>query len=932
MPGPGDPDQLPAQRHRRLTGPSTWATVSSFTYDGTTPPHRPKTMTDGAGRTTTYTYNATNAQVATVTNAKGEVTTYAYEMSTSSPAYGKLLTLTGDVPGGNRTYTYDSAGRVRTMTDSEGYTLTYDYDNLDRVRVVTYPDASFEQFEYADHSLIATRDRAGRWTRHQSNALRERVLTRDASGRTTQYGWCRCGEMKRLVDGSGNSTEWTRDTRGRVTRKTYADGSHYDYEYDFSGRLRREFDALARSKTFEYSLDDRLLFLNYSDAATADVTYAYDPWFPRITSRVDGVGTTSYVYHPVDGTTLGAGQLARTNGPFPDDTLKYTYDELGRLKKTQIVDDATFTTASYSDEATFDTRGRVSAVTNNLGAFSYAYMGQSNRVDFVNYPNGMKVDYSYYGPTTDFLLSQIKNLSAAVPPTVISQFDYTYNPDRTINTWAQLQNGVTTTWTFGYDPIQQLTSAVRRNSGGTVIRDERYGYDGAGNRIQVTEDGVARNAQVNNLNQLTSERGYGKTKFSGTLNEPATVTVNGQPAVVKSADGGVPYTFEADVDLASGGNTVTVVATDGNGNVRTNQYSVPTTGVVQNYEYDLNGNTRFEKTAAGVVVREFQWDQENRMVKIIAGTKESQFTYDGESKRVRIRELDGGAETSHQTFVWCGIKPCQKRGSTGGTVLRSYFRSGFEEGANDYTANLDHLGSIREVVASNGIVASVDEFGPWGIRAHLTGSGASSDLGYTGHFYHAPSEFGLPLHRALDSRAGRWQSRDPLAELGGIGLYQYVGNRPMSRIDPSGLIAGVDDAALLAAGALLLAGAAAIHLGNQAANGEPLTLPDFDLPAFPPIPNFFKPKDPAQDKPLDPTIPPVIPPIDPSGGNPRGRCDADFARCTQCCDGDFMCNTGPNAGLAKAVCYNRCGQARFACSVSGTAAAHILFPGCWPKS
>ncbi|MBK6686409.1 MAG: RHS repeat protein [Deltaproteobacteria bacterium] len=78
-------------------------------------------------------------------------------------ARGKLLTLTGDVPGGNRTYTYDSAGRVRTMTDSEGYTLTYDYDNLDRVRVVTYPDASFEQFEYADPSLIRDPGSGGRW-------------------------------------------------------------------------------------------------------------------------------------------------------------------------------------------------------------------------------------------------------------------------------------------------------------------------------------------------------------------------------------------------------------------------------------------------------------------------------------------------------------------------------------------------------------------------------------------------------------------------------------------------------------------------------------------------------------------------------------------------------------------------------------------------
>lgn len=78
-------------------------------------------------------------------------------MSTTSPAYSKLLTLTG----GSRTYTYGSAGRVRTMTDSQGYTLTHDYDNLDRVRVVTYPDVAFEQFEYADPGLIATRDRAG---------------------------------------------------------------------------------------------------------------------------------------------------------------------------------------------------------------------------------------------------------------------------------------------------------------------------------------------------------------------------------------------------------------------------------------------------------------------------------------------------------------------------------------------------------------------------------------------------------------------------------------------------------------------------------------------------------------------------------------------------------------------------------------------------
>ena len=41
--------------------------------------------------------------------------------------------------------------------------------------------------------------------------------------------------------------------------------------------------------------------------------------------------------------------------------------------------------------------------------------------------------------------------------------------------------------------------------------------------------------------------------------------------------------------------------------------------------------------------------------------------------------------------------------------------------------------------------------------------------------------------RVVESHLGRWLSRDPIEYFDGLGLYEYVGGRPVSRQDPSGL-------------------------------------------------------------------------------------------------------------------------------------------------
>ena len=188
-------------------------------------------------------------------------------------------------------------------------------------------------------------------------------------------------------------------------------------------------------------------------------------------------------------------------------------------------------------------------------------------------------------------------------------------------------------------------------------------------------------------------------------------------------------------------------------------------------------------------------------MKIINGTRTSEFSYDGLGRRVRIIETENDVEQLNHVFIWDGSQIAQKRDSAGSTVQRNYFADGFSahsaSSAVHYFYTKDHLGSIREVVASDGVtVESVYDYSPWGEVTKIAGAGVKSDFLYTGHFFHQPSDLHLALYRAYDPELGMWLSRDPLesvtgelAELlpEGPNLYAYVGNDPTNWVDPDGL-------------------------------------------------------------------------------------------------------------------------------------------------
>ena len=378
--------------------------------------------------------------------------------------------------------------------------------------------------------------------------------------------------------------------------------------------------------------------------ATPSVSYTYDAIYPRVATMVDGTGTTSYSYHAAG--QPGAGQGASVDGPLANDTITYGYDELGRVTTRAINGSANPVTWA------FDALGRVTTETNLLGTFAYTYDGATARLATVTYPNGQTSTYSYLAATQERRLQTIHHLYPSTA--TLSKFDYAYDAVGNILTWQQqADSAAPILWRYGYDRADQLVRAVQETTGGTptILHAYAYGYDPAGNRLYEQIDTDVTAWTYTNLNRLQAQAGGGVLQLRGSVNEPATVTIQGVPAAVSSAN-----QFEGGLPVAPGTNVFTVTATDGSGNVATAQYEVDVTNAPKTFTYDANGNL----TADGT--RTFEWDAREQLVAVSLGTHRSEFAYDGFSRRVRT---GASSVVSDERFVWDGDDIAEHRESPG---------------------------------------------------------------------------------------------------------------------------------------------------------------------------------------------------------------------------------------------------------------------------
>jgi RHS repeat-associated protein len=746
--------------------------IGSYTYNSL---HEPLMATDAAGKTTIYTYTPAHGQIVTVQNAKGETTTYAYGPVTGVPP-DYLASVTSpqfNTSSAVTSFTYDSANRVRTVTNnSDNYTVTTDYDGLDRPIQVSYPDGTNRQFQYAQDfgqglktilDVTKTKDRRGRWTTRHYNSNRQMdslVEPYGNSTRTTLYNWCTCGALTSVSDGRSKPTTFNRDLQSRITSKVFADNSSISYVYEnTTSRLKSLTDASFSTTSYQYFADNDPKQTTYA-SGTPSVSFTYDPNYNRVVTMVDGIGTTNYAYYLVASTpVLGATRLQSVDGPLSNDTLTYSYDELGRTVGQSI--NAVGSTVAY------DSLGRLATSDNALGHFGRAYVGVTQRLQTLTYPTstGQTANFTYFDSLHDRQMQTLQNLTAGSAN--LSKFDYTYDADGKILTWTkQIGTNSAVVGTYGYDLADQITNAVNatlpeaQNGTPPLLGSFSYGYDLGRNRSS-----DERGTHIfNDVNQSTDDFLYDAV---------------GNP----SEDQKYYYSWDR-------ANRLIVVS-----------QKIP--GVI--YMAPIQGGTPTptpkpkNNSVAGSSLAIQAAGRPTPPPQTVTYTR-SEFTYDGLGRRVRILEkqdtrlpTDTSAPNfvivSDHRYVWSSKTIAEERDSIGGTVTKRFFAEGEQIGGVNYYFCRDHLGSIREMTNSTGAVVARYEYDPYGNTARISGT-SSSDFGYSGYWRHTPTGISLSLYRAYSSTSGRWLSRDPLedAEITqGPNLYTYVSNNPLLTTDPLGL-------------------------------------------------------------------------------------------------------------------------------------------------
>ena len=204
------------------------------------------------------------------------------------------------------------------------------------------------------------------------------------------------------------------------------------------------------------------------------------------------------------------------------------------------------------------------------------------------------------------------------------------------------------------------------------------------------------------------------------------------------------------------------------------------------------------------------------------------FTYDDQGRRLS-KTVGAGVAATTTNYLYNGQDILAEYQSWTGALAHLTQGPGTDEplqrvqGTAGHSYMQDGLGSVVVAVphdaVNGGATVGTQRFDAWG-NSVAQSSAAVPLYGYTGR---EPDATGLIYYRAryYDPAIQRFTQRDPIGIAGGINAYAYVGNNPISFVDPNG------EALLNAAGGIYGAFAGAIAGGiagyNNAKGGSSVT-------------------------------------------------------------------------------------------------------------
>jgi RHS repeat-associated protein len=646
------------------------------------------------------------------------------------------------------------------------------------------------------------------------NAQHRPVTIKSAAGQVTKLGWNESGQLKGIDNESGKKA-YRYDQQGRLAQIIDQQGKvQAQYAWDETGNLSSEmdseghtlkhaYDALnRRTKTMhpdgtmtEYTWD-KLDLVQIRDRSGKQTRYGYDA-ARQLTSVKDTLRTIKFDYDAAGRPTSltdGRGKVTRWQrdiqgrviGKYTADGMKtfYEYDSAGReIKRTDALGQTRIITYGKDNQIT-----HIAYAGGSTSTAGVSFTWDAHHPRIVSMKDSTGTTHYHYAP-----VGRPGALRLASVESPSGGYKLKRDGLGRLESWRISAAGEE----YAFDALGRIV-ADRNSALG------EFQYDYLGQTDQITEAKLVGmsikrhyayepntgDRRLKSIGNPQAARSYAYTSIPGSHITRVIETAESQNRIwdyqydeigrlqaARRSDG-QSYTYVLD----AADNLNYIAAPEG---IRTYYHGTGNKIEQTLYQYDYNGNRTADAKHT------YKWDAENRLIEIGYRNKpqrKTEFKYDGSSNRIAIIETDENKRTETR-YTWCGNKICATKDEKD-QLIAYYFGEGAyrpAEKKKEYYAK-DHLGSIRDVLDEKGRTLVRCDYDPYG---NLTNKPAAiPEFGYAGMQYHAPSGLYLTKYRAYDPKDGRWLSRDPIEEAGGINLYSYVGGNPMMYVDPLGLAPG----------------------------------------------------------------------------------------------------------------------------------------------